>query len=94
MIWKPTPPTFPYRVTRGINSGKARWDGEVGDDEETGERERERKGRKKRKSEKEGKRKREKIAKRVFMEQKNIDRSHTCIYTCAHTTSLLITDNI
>lgn len=45
-----------------------------------------------RRSEREGKR--EKFPKRVFMEQKNIDRSHTCIHTCAHTTSLLITDNI
>ena len=57
------------------------------------ERERE-KGREEEKERKRKKEKREKIAKRVFMEQKNIDRSHTCIHTCAHTTSLLITDNI
>lgn len=76
---------LPYRVTRGINPGKAGWDREVGDDEET-EREKE--------VIEKGEGKREKFPKRVFMEQKNIDRSHTCIHTCAHTTSLLITDNI
>lgn len=67
---------LPYRVTRGINPGEAGQDREVRDDEENEERKKERETR-------EGGK--ERNSRRVFMEQKNIDRScvrartHTCV---------------
>lgn len=78
---KPTPPTFPTPSNPGINPGKAGRRGVGGD----GDRDREIEREKQREREREGGRRREKERKRiawedesfqrVFMEQKNIDRS-------------------
>lgn len=84
---------LPYRVTRGINPGKAGWDREVGDDEET-EREREERERVR---EREKERGEERNSQRECSWSRKIstDRTHMHTYVRAHDdTSLLITDNI